>query len=121
MPTSKPHSTIPLRRSWSSHVKSAVLEVISLAQFTMAYTRGWAADSPNSRVRLTAELDRAEQEIALRQEEIRIKDARMARLPPYRHPYYPPAERMAVLQLRAAQNWSPLRPRLALTREITVG
>ena len=54
--------------------------MISLAQFTLAYTRGWAANSPNSRIRLKAELDRAQQEITLLREEVRIKDARMARL-----------------------------------------
>jgi hypothetical protein len=32
--------------------------VISLAQFTITYTRGWAADSVNTRVRLKAERDR---------------------------------------------------------------
>ena len=42
------------------------------AQFTMAHTRGWAANSPNSRIRLKADLDRARQEIALLREELRI-------------------------------------------------
>jgi hypothetical protein len=32
------------------------LQVISLAQFTMAHTRGWAANSPNSRIHLKAKL-----------------------------------------------------------------
>jgi len=80
--------------------------VISLAQFTMAHTRGWAANSPNSRIRLKADLDRAHQEIALLREELRIHQARMAQLLPHRRPYYPSAERMAILQLRAARNWS---------------
>jgi hypothetical protein len=66
---------IALPRSWTSRVKSAILHVISLAQFTMAYTRGWAADSPNSRIRLKADLDRAHQEIALLREELRIHQA----------------------------------------------
>ena len=30
----------------------------------------------------------------------------MASLPPHRRPYYPPAERMAILELRAARGWS---------------
>jgi hypothetical protein len=45
--------------------------------FTLAYTRGWAANSRNSRIRLKAELDRAQQEIALLREEVRIKHVRM--------------------------------------------
>src|SRR3990167_10293941 len=39
-------------------------------------------------------------------EEIRIKDARMARIAPHRRPQYPPTERMAILELRAAKSWS---------------
>jgi hypothetical protein len=43
-----------------------MLHVISLTHFAMTYARGWAADSVNQRVRLRAELDRSEQELALR-------------------------------------------------------
>ena len=43
-----------------------------MAQFTLAYTRGWAANSPHSRIRLKAELGRAHEEIALLWEEVRI-------------------------------------------------
>ena len=39
-------------------------------------------------------------------EELRIKDARMAHLPAHRRPHYPPMERMAILELRAARGWS---------------
>ncbi len=80
--------------------------MISLAQFTLAYTRGWAANSSNARIRLKAELDRAHQEITLLREEVRIKDVRMAQLSPHRRPYYAPTERMAILQLKAARGWS---------------
>ena len=48
----------------------------------MTYARGWAADSVNTRVRLKAELDQANQENALFREEMRIKDARMAQIDP---------------------------------------
>ena len=90
MPAESSTPAIPLPRGWSSHVKSAMLHVISLAQFAMAYTRGWAANSPNARVRLKAEHDRAQQEVALLNEELRILRARVAQLPPHRRPYYPP-------------------------------
>ena len=106
MPANSSTPAIALPRGWSSHVKSAMLHVISLAQFVLAHTRGWAANSPNSRVRLKAERDRAQQEVSLLDEELRIHRARMAQLPPHRRPYYPPAERMAILQLKAARNWS---------------
>ena len=48
----KPSSPeIPLPRGWPSRVKSAILHVISLGQFTLAYTRGWAATPSCSRSR----------------------------------------------------------------------
>ena len=106
MPAKSVSSVIPLPRAWPSRVKSAILHVISLAQFTVAYTRGWAADSVNSRIRLKAELDRALQDNALLREEIRIKNVRMARIPPHRRPLYPPTERMAILEVKAARGWS---------------
>ena len=97
---------ISLPKHWTKHVRSAVLHVISLAQYAAVYSRSWAVDSMNGRVRLRAELDRAHQEIALIREVMRIKDARMARIAPLRRPHYPPTERMAILELRAARGWS---------------
>ena len=44
MPAKTSSPTLPLPRSWTSRVKPAILQVISLAQFTMAHTRGWAAN-----------------------------------------------------------------------------
>ena len=79
---------IPLPKGWKKPVQSAVLHVLSLAQYAAVYTRGWAADSTNARVRLKAELDRANQELLLLREEIRIKDARLARIDPHRRPHY---------------------------------
>jgi transposase-like protein len=51
-------------------------------------------------------VDRLHQEVALLKEEIRIKDGRMERLPPQRRPHYPPIERLAILELRAARGWT---------------
>ena len=68
---------IPLPKAWPRHVRSAMLHVISLVQYATVYTRSWAVDSMNGRVRLKAENDRLLQEVALQREEIRIKDARM--------------------------------------------
>ena len=45
---------IPLPAGWSQHARSATLHVISLAQFALAYTRGWAVNSRVTRVRLKA-------------------------------------------------------------------
>jgi len=44
--------------------------------------------------------------VALLAEELRIKDTRMQRIPPQRRPHYPPIERLAILELRAARGWS---------------
>ncbi len=53
-----------------------MLHVVALAQYATAYTRSWASNSLNIRLRLKAENHRLQQETALMREEIRIKDAR---------------------------------------------
>jgi putative transposase len=83
-----------------------VLHAISLAHFSLTYTRSWAANGWNARIRLKAENERLRQEFALLEEEMRIKDARMLRIPAQRRPHYPPTERLAILELRAARAWS---------------
>jgi hypothetical protein len=85
------------------------LHVISLAQFTVAYSRGWAADSVNTRLRLNAERDRAFQELALVREEMRIKDNRMAHILPHRRPFSPPTERMSTHHHRRHRASAPCK------------
>jgi hypothetical protein len=41
-------ATPPLPKNWKRGVRSAVLNVISLAQFSIVYGRGWAANSINA-------------------------------------------------------------------------
>ena len=72
----------------------------------MAVARGWAANSYDARLRLKQDNDRLRQEISLLKEEMRIKDARMERIPAQRRPHYPPIDRLAILELRAARAWS---------------
>ena len=79
---------------------------LSLAQYATVYTRSWAVDSMNGRVRLKAENDQLRQEISLLREELRVKDIRTVRILPHKRPHYPPTERMAILELRAARGWS---------------
>ena len=86
MPAKLSSPAIPLPRTWPSRVKSAILHVISLSQYTLAYTRGWAADSPNARIRLKAEVERLKAELALRDEQERIQNVRMELIPPHRRP-----------------------------------
>jgi hypothetical protein len=91
--TSAPKLTLP--RSWPCRVRSALLQVVALAQYAAVYTRSWAAEGRNARVRLQATVDQLQQEVALLQAELRIKDARMACLPSQRRPGLgpPPGER----------------------------
>ncbi|MGB3194927.1 MAG: helix-turn-helix domain-containing protein, partial [Phycisphaerae bacterium] len=103
-----------LPNHWSRHVKSALLHVISLARLACVHTWEWAAGSLDPRTRLAAQLQQTRAEIALLQEELRIKDARMALIPPHRRPHYPPTERMAVLELRAARGWSQVQAAKAM-------
>ena len=77
MPRKKKQPQILLPKSWDKYVKSGILHVMTLAQNALIYSRSWAADSSNQRVRLKAERDRWEQEAAQLREAMRIKDARM--------------------------------------------
>ena len=101
---SSPRLTLP--KHWPQSVQAAIIHVVSLAQYALAYSRSWAADNGNGRVRLAAKADHLQQDAALTREEIRIKDARMARIPPAQRPHYLPTERLAILELRAARGWS---------------
>ena len=65
-----------------------------------------ATGNANARIRLKGENDRLIADQELRNEATRIKDARMARIDPYQRPQYLPAERMAILELKAAGGWS---------------
>ena len=96
---------IPLPRGWKRRAKSAILHILALSHYTFTALLARAALSKNRQVRLRAEIDRRNHEIALLQEELRIKDARMERVPPHRRPHYTPLERMAILELRACA-WS---------------
>jgi transposase InsO family protein len=97
---------IPLPKGWSRRVRSAIIQVISLAHFSLVATRSWAANNWNARVRLKQKNAHLRQELALLREEMRLKDARMARIPAQRRPHYLSIERFAILELRAARGWS---------------
>ncbi len=102
----KRKKSISLPNKWPLRVKSALLHVISLAQYATAYTNGWAANSINARIRLKARCEELEQQVSRLAQEIRIKDTRMRSIPAHRRPHYSPVERMSILQLRAAHGWS---------------
>jgi len=95
-----------LPKGWSASVKSAVIHTIALAHYGIVFTRSWAANCPIARIRQAAQIDRFKADAALRTEQQRITDVRMASIPPHRRPQYPPTERMAILELKAARAWS---------------
>jgi hypothetical protein len=97
---------LPLPPGWPRRVRSPVVHAIGMARTALTTSRGWAADSWDARLRLNAENDRLRQEIGLLLEHLHFKDARMGRIPAQRRPHYPPAERLAILELRAARGWS---------------
>jgi len=105
---------VPLPKPWSDCVKSAVLHVIALARLATAHVRGWSVNSPIARLRLAAQLDETRQENARLREELRIKDARMAQIAAHRRPHYPPTERMAILELKAARGWNQVQAAKAM-------
>ena len=54
---------LPLPKGWPERVRSAVVNVISLAHFSITYTRNWAANNRNARIRLKQQVDRLRQEV----------------------------------------------------------
>jgi transposase InsO family protein len=97
---------VALPKEWPRAAKSAIVHALALAHLVVTHVRGWCADSPLRRVRLAAECERLRSEVAMLREELRIKEARLARIPPRSRPHYPPAERLAILALRAARGWN---------------
>jgi transposase InsO family protein len=97
---------IPLPRGWNRRAKSAILHILALGHYTFTALVARAANDRDRRTRRRSEVDRLSHELGLLREELRIKDARMARVPPHRRPHYAPFERMAILELRASRGWS---------------
>ena len=87
---------IPLPKGWPRRIRSAIVQTISPAHFSITYTRSCAANSLNARIRLKQRNDRLRQDIALLREELSIKDARMERIPAQRRPHYRPIDRLII-------------------------
>ncbi len=73
-------SKLPLPRGWKRRVRSAVLHILALSHHTFTALLARAALSKVRQIRLQARIDRRDHEIALLQEELRIKNARMERV-----------------------------------------
>ena len=96
---------VPLPRSWPDHVKSAFLQALAMAHMAMTHIRGRCADGAAAEVN-AADSERLRSEVELLREELRIKDARMARVPARHRPHYAPVDRLAILQLKASRGWN---------------
>jgi transposase InsO family protein len=99
-------SKLCLPHNWPKSVKSAYLCAITFARLALVEARSWCVNSPIARVRLAANNERLESEVAMLREELRIKDARLSRIAPANRPHYPPTERLAILALKAARGWN---------------
>ncbi len=97
---------LPLPKGWQENTKRAMVCLTAMAHYALVGVRGWAVDSRIQRVRLQSQLEQTHQEIALLTEELRIKDARMRRIPAHQRPHYTPEERLAIMELKAMRNLS---------------
>jgi transposase InsO family protein len=91
------NTTLP--HQWTTSVKSAVLQVISLAHCSLLQAHAGTSGKRESPFGHRSEA-------SLLREEVRILCARLALVSPHHRPHYPPHERMAILELKAARGWS---------------
>jgi hypothetical protein len=121
MPGRSTLDDVRLPKHWPRRVRSAVVHAVSMASVAFTATQARAENHFRARTRLQATNNRPQRHVALLLEELRIKDARVERLPAQRRPHYQAIERLAILELRAARGWSqaetargcvlsPLRP-----------
>ncbi len=108
MDSYSPRFSLP--KNWPQNVKTAVLHIISLAHVAMIHTRALVVNSSSARTRLAGDLQSSLDEISLLEEELRIKDARMAMIDAQRRPHYRSSERMAILELKAARGCTSREP-----------
>ena len=94
---------------WNKRVRWGILNTLALARICFMDVMATKSVSRRKGDRTCAENTRLRHEVELLREEIRIKDARMSRVPCRRRPYYSPVERMAILEQRTLRGWSSKR------------
>jgi transposase InsO family protein len=114
-----PPSSLPLPRDWRKSIRRALLCAVGLERLALAEARSGFDNSPDPRARFTAELDRLREHCELQAEELRILRARLEHIAPRERPHHPPAERLAILLLRAKRGWNAAETarRFVVTRE----
>ena len=101
-----PPFDVPIPKHWNEHLKSAFICAVSLAHRAFIVALTPCLNSVIDRVRLQAENLLLKAENELLKEEMRIKDARSSRVTAAARPHYRPAERIAILAVKAARTWS---------------
>ncbi|MBL8743031.1 MAG: DDE-type integrase/transposase/recombinase [Myxococcales bacterium] len=107
MTTSAKSTNLPLPTGWSETVKTALLQVSALARVAILDVRAGFATGPKD-AKTAARIAALETEVGQLREELRIKDARMARLDPRKRPHFAADDRLAILLLRAARGWTTI-------------
>jgi hypothetical protein len=79
-----PLSSVPLPKQWHNHAKTAFLCAVALAHQAMVWSVSWCVNSHIERVRLIDENEQLKVKVAILKEELRIKNARLAVVPPIR-------------------------------------
>mgnify|MGYP001587246088 CR=1 FL=1 len=98
--------SLALPRDWTKRVQSAFLHAVGIERLALTEVRAGFDNSPDPRVRQTAEIDRLREQLVARDEQIRILCARIECIAPHERPNYPPAERFAILALRTRVGWN---------------
>ncbi len=79
---------LPVPKNWNQRIKSAILHALSLARSSFTGALAELSVHRRARDRILAENERLKAELRLRNEELRLKDARMGRVPARRRPHY---------------------------------
>lgn len=87
-------------------LNGALLAAAAFHRVALISVRAGFEEGPDPRAALIADVDRLRELVAVREEELRILSARLSQLAPRSRPHYAPAERFAILLLRAKTGWS---------------
>ena len=112
---------LSLPANWHRRVKSALICAIALARTALIEARAALVEG---RAGNDASIDnsRLTDEVAMLREELRIKDARLARIAPAHRPHYSATERLSILVLKAARGWNADQTaNVFFVSEITIG
>ena len=111
---------LALPKNWPKRIQSALICAVALARTAFIEARGTLADANGDQA--SVDNDRLTGEVAMLREELRIKDARLARIAPAHRPHYSPTERLSILALKAARGWNADQAaNVFFVSEITIG